>query len=233
MISVVLVEPENAGNIGAVARVMANFDCAKLVLIKSKVNHLSKESLDRAVHAKQILHNASIYSSIEILRKFDYVIGTASDSATYNNISRSPVHPDECAKKLATSSKKTSIAIVFGRETTGLTNKEISLCDYLVTIPTSKKYPSMNLSHAVAVVLYELFKVNGTENITSHFLPASEKEKKVILSLLESAMKKMDFASDSRRNTQILVFKRLIGKSMLSKKEAFALCGFFRKIKQK
>src|SRR3990167_5273384 len=78
MISVVLVEPETAGNIGAVARLMKNFDFRDLVLIHPQCDHLSAEALDRATHAKDILRRAQVEKDISCLEAFDYVIATTA-----------------------------------------------------------------------------------------------------------------------------------------------------------
>ena len=156
MFTVVLVRPQVAGNIGAIARVMANFDMTRLVLVASECDHLSKEAQDRAKHAKRILLRARV-EPLTVLDSFDYVIGTTAQIGTEFNIPRSPVMLKDAARSV---DKRTNIAIVFGSEGTGLTNDEIALCDYVVKISTSKKYPALNVSHAVAIVLYELFAAN-------------------------------------------------------------------------
>ena len=119
--------------------------------------------------------------------------------------------------------------MIFGRESNGLTNKEVEECDFVVAIPSSKKYSALNLSHAVAILLYELAK--SKEHISSHIVFASKAEKDQLMKLLKIALKKMEFTTPEKRQTQVKVWKRMLGKSFVTKREAYALMGFFKKIK--
>jgi tRNA/rRNA methyltransferase len=120
-----------------------------------------------------------------------------------------------------------------GREGSGLTNEELELMDFTVTIPTSKKYGTMNVSHATTIVLYEIFKKISEENIVSHINPISEPEKKQLFKLLDDSMDKMNFLNEDKKDTQRIVWKKMINKSFLSKREAYALMGFLKKINKK
>jgi len=222
MISVVLVEPRNSGNVGAVARVMANFGFSDLILVNPKCNHLSQTARNRAKWANNVLSKAKIVKSLSSIKST--LVATTAKIGTDYNIPRSPITPEKLSKII-----KKDAAIVFGRESTGLTNKEVQQCDFVVAIPTSRKYPVMNLSHAVGIVLYELAKKK--ENVSSHIIFASEADKKQLMKMLNKALNKMDFATKEKKQTQVKVWKRMIGKSFLTKREAFALMGFLRKIK--
>jgi TrmH family RNA methyltransferase len=223
MISVVLVEPKNSGNVGAVARSMANFGFEKLILVNPKCNHLSQTARNRAKWAQDVLKKAKIVNSLSSIKST--LVATTGKIGTDYNIPRSPISPEKLSNIV---NKKKNIALIFGRENSGLNNEEISKCNFVVTIPTSKKYSVMNLSHAVAVILYELSKTK--ENIASHIIFASEQDKKQLMKMLNKALNKMDFATKEKKQTQITVWKRMIGKSFLTKREAFALMGFFRKL---
>ena len=227
MVSIVLVGPETPGNIGAVARSMKNFDLKELVLVAPKCDHLSKESLERASHAKDILKKAKIMN-FKDLDRFDYKIATTAILGTDYNIPRSPLSPEELGKLIA---KKSRTALLIGRESHGLTNKEIGSCDFVVTIPSSKKYPTINVSHAAAILFYELFKSSGKETTTSHFKPASGKDKETILKSFDKLFDKIEFATPDKKQTQKKVWKRIIGKSFLTKREAFAVLGLLRKLR--
>ena len=225
MIHLVLVKPETPGNIGAVARAMANFGFSKLVLVNPKCEHLSKEALDRAKHAKSILKNAKV---IKELKGFDYYVATTSQLGTDYNIPRSPVSPEDLGTLLKGKQKK-NIALVFGPEGAGLSNNEIQKCDFVVTIPSSKKYPALNLSHSVAIILYEIQK-NAKGKVSEHIIPISSKEKTQLLKIIDKVLDNMKFATPSKKRTPKIVWKRLIGKGFLTKREAYALMGFFKKI---
>jgi TrmH family RNA methyltransferase len=229
MISVVLIEPETAGNIGAIARIMRNFEFSELVLINPKCNHLSKEALDRSTHAKSILKKAKI-KKINHLKTYDYLIGTTAKLGTDYNIPRSPITPEQLADKLSKINKKLNIGLLIGREGTGLNNKEISMCDFIVTIPSSIKYPTMNVSHATSIILYEIFKKQPKEKSNEHIIPATNKEKQVIMGYFNKVLNSVKFSTKEKKQTQKTVWKRIFGKAFLTKREAFAVIGFLKKI---
>lgn len=231
MISIILIESQNPGNIGAVARVMKNFDFKELIIINPTCNPLSKEARNRAKFANEILKKAKIVKSFSYLNKFDYIIGTTARLGTDYNIPRVPITPEQLAGKVLEISRKTKIALVLGRETVGLKNEEIAKCDFIVTIPTSKKYPVMNISHALSVLLYELYKKSGENKITDFAAPISANEKKQIMKMINQILKNKEFATEYKRETQRKVWKRIIGKSFMTRREAYALMGFLRKIK--
>jgi TrmH family RNA methyltransferase len=227
-IYIIAQEFKTPGNCGALARVMKNFNCNNLVFLNPKCDYLSKEALDRSTHAKNILKKAKTMKSFKELKKnFDYIIGTTAMIGTDYNILRSPLYPKDLAKKIT----KKKFAIIIGREGEGLNNEEVMQCDFTISIPTSKKYPVMNVSHAASIILYEIFNLSKEEKISDNIPSASGKDKEVLLSLIGKSIKKMEFQDDYRRNTQTRVWKRVIGKASLTKREVFALCGFFKKIK--
>lgn len=230
MISVLLVEPGKPGNIGAVARVMANFGFKDLILANPKCDHLSKEAVDRASHAKSILSKAKV-ADFSALNRFDYLIGTTSRLGTDYNIPRSPVSPRQVAERLSSMSRKTKIAILFGRESSGLKNEEIRKCDFIVAIPTSRDYPAMNISHSVAVILYEIYSATGKERIDGNFNPITSAEKGQIIRMINSILDLMQFSTKQKKETQVKLWKRLVGKSFMTRREAYALMGFLRKIR--
>ena len=225
MITIILVEPITPGNIGAVARVMKNFGFEKLVLVNPKCNHLSQEAIDRASHAKDVIKNAIVVKKIP---KMDYLVATTGKLGTDFNLKRSPLSPKELSDKVK-SFRKVSIGLVFGREDSGLTNEEILKCDFTVTINTKKKYPVMNLSHAVAIILYELCE-NNNNNKINNITPIGLKEKEELQKLIFKTLDSMQFSDAHKKETQKMLWKRIIGKSMLTKREFMALMGYFRKI---
>lgn len=167
-ISIVLIGSENAGNIGAVARVMKNFGLSNLILINPLADPQSNTAFGFAMHAKDVLQNAEIYSIPSIssndmyhqyldekLKSFNVVIGTTAKGITYKNIHRMPVFLTEFS--INQFSQQDRIALVFGRESTGLTNEELQHMDFLLRIPTDDIYPTLNLSHAVGIILSHFF----------------------------------------------------------------------------
>lgn len=231
MISLIVIEPEKPENLGNIARVMKNFDCTRLLLINPQCNHLDDAAWRPAKHARDVLKQA-IVGDKKLLDGFDYLIATTATLGTDYNIPRSPITPRMLADILPMSSKL-KIGLLIGREGIGLTNEEIAMADFLVTIPTSKDYAALNVSHAVAILLYELYQKHGKRKIDRHFTYATETEKQQTLKLLDKVLDTMHFTMPTRRETQVKVWKRMLGKSFLTRREAYALMGFFKKILDK
>ena len=225
MIDVVLLEIENPGNLGAIARSMKNFDFKNLVLINPKCE-VTQETKNRAKRAQEILDNIKI-KTIKELKEYDYIIGTTSAIGKDYNIPRVPITPEQLSEKI---DENKNIALLIGRESHGLNNEEIEMCDFVVSIPTSKNYDSMNISHAVTIILYELHKKLGKNKINEHINAISKEEKEQIMRMLNEILDKMIFRTEQERETQIKVWKKIVAKSFMSKREAFALMGFLRKI---
>ena len=219
MITVILVKPETAGNVGAVARVMANFDLTKLVLVNPQCDHLSQEARNRAKHAQEILQKAIVTRRIP---RMDYLVATTAIAGTTFN-PRSPLTPSQLAQKMPI---KGNIGLLIGPEGDGLSIKDILRADFVVTIPSSKKYPTLNISHACAILFYELF--NKAGNIHE---VASGKEKEILFGYIKKTIAKMKFPTKEKKETQYIVWKRLLGKSFLTKREAFVLMGYFKKLR--
>lgn len=228
MISVVLVEPENPGNIGAVSRAMKNFGFHKLILVNPKCDHLSEEARRRAKHSLDILKSSEVINFLEEL-KADYKVATTSKLGSDYNVARTPLTPKIFAEKLDDiHSAKVHVSIIFGRESSGLTNDEIDMADFLVSIP-SDKYSALNLSHAVSIVLYETYQSKNRRKTEKRFTPITRKEIDTLQDAISSLQDKQGF-SEQKRELHRKIWKRIITKSMMTRREAFSLLGFFRKL---
>ena len=231
MVEIILLEPTKQQNLGAIARIMKNFDFENLVLIAPKCK-IGKSARKVAKHANNILDKAKI-KDFSYLKKLDYLIGTTAILGTDYNIPRNAISIGQFSNKMQKTFKNLEnkkIGILIGREGIGLKNDEINMCDILVTIPASKKYPTMNISHAVSIILYELFKNSGNEKSNSHINFANKDEKEIIVKYFNKALDKMEFSTKEKKETQKIVWKRVVGKAMLTKREAFAVMGFLRKL---
>lgn len=202
---------------------MANFDFKNLYLINPC--KLDDECYTRAMHANHILDNAKIYKSFnEAIKNLDYLIATSSIvSKNDKKHLRNPIFLREASEKIFEINGK--VGIVFGREDYGLYNEEIAECDIMVKIPTSEDYKSLNLSHAVALFLYELY-VNKTIEKEKRIIDKNEKEKlQEFFSLL---LKEIDYPEHKKENTEIM-FRRIMGRAMPSKWEFHTLMGVLSK----
>ncbi len=225
MFTVILVEPSVEGNIGAVSRVMANFGYTELMLVRPKCDHLSEEALGRSKHARDILKKAKV---VDALPEDMILVGTTSALGKDFNIQRTPVTPKQLVTLIG--KKKTNIGLVFGPEGPGLSNKELGECAFTVTIPTHKEYHSMNLSHSVAIILYELYDAFGKDKVNGHMLPPDAAQNKQALKMVEEALQKLHFRSEEKRGVQRLVWHKIIGRLFLTTRELSAVMGFLRKI---
>lgn len=161
-IKIVLVETSHPGNIGAVARAMKNMCLSQLTLVSPKI-FPSAEATSRAAGADNILMSATVCDNLaDALQDCSIVIGASARSRT---ISWPELAPRECVNFLQTLPDTTQVAIVFGRENSGLKNHELDLCHYLLRIPCNSEFSSLNLAAAVQVVGYELFLAFGHQEL--------------------------------------------------------------------
>ena len=152
-IRVVLVQPTHPGNIGAAARAMANMGVAELVLVQPR-DFPSPEATARAAGADHILDNAVVVDDLDqAIADCALVIGASARSRT---IQWPQLPPAKAMKKAAQTARHARVALLFGRESRGLTNLELERCHYLVRIPVDPAFPSLNIAAAVMVLLYEL-----------------------------------------------------------------------------
>jgi tRNA/rRNA methyltransferase len=152
--AVVLVQPQEGGNIGAVARAMVNMGLSRLLLV-NPANHMGSEAERMSVGGRGLLERAEIFTSLErAVADFDFVVGTTRREGS---IRQGRVTPREAAAEIAARGGGGRTAMVFGRERSGLTNREVDLCHRLVTIPAAAENRSLNLAQAVLVLAYEIF----------------------------------------------------------------------------
>ena len=157
-IKIVLVEPAGTINVGSVARLCENFNINELRLVSPKCDYLAKESKKMAVRGINILEEAKIYKDLNsALSDCSRIIATCGRK-DHGEI---PLYSNKDALRWALESEREeTIAIVFGREDRGLSNEELLKANKVISLNTSDNYPSLNLSHAVAIVLHQLDQFN-------------------------------------------------------------------------
>jgi len=238
-LSIVLINVESSGNVGSIARVMKNFGFHKLILFNPKENPKSNYAHGFAMHAKEILENAEvIYSNDKdniqeedkvlkkFLQKFDLVIGTRAKRSVRKKLKRIPIFLNELDFTLFT--KNSKVALVFGRESTGLTNNEIKLMDFLIRIPADNDYPTLNISHAVGIILYTFY-LNMHQISRQEISPASKAERELLLKQISHTINNIPM-QEFRTERTLQSFKNFLGRSFLSEKESSYLQHFFQKI---
>lgn len=225
---VIIVEPKYGGNVGAIARAMANFDFRNLYLVKPC--ELDDECYSRAMHAYKIIDNAKIFTAYEkSVKNMDYLVATSSiESKNDKRHLRNALSLEDFSEKIFETDGK--IGLVFGREDYGLFNEEIAACDIMVRIPSSGSYPSFNLSHAVAIVLYSLYIKKNSETLEHRKIGKVEKQK--LYSFFKELLNEINYPNHKKENTEIM-FKRLMGRAFPSKWEYHTLMGVFSRALEK
>lgn len=241
--SIILVQPEHAGNIGSIARIMKNFDFNNLVIfnpIEDKQKIFSHETHGFAMHGRDILESSEIvivkqeehlqYFK-EYMTKFDLVVATTAKGKHYRNIKRLALFPDDL--NLPISKSKLKVAILFGKESRGLTNEELDFADILLRIPTGDIYPTLNISHACAIILYEIFKKTHSVKLGRGINPVllADKNDRILLYELISEIINILKIRTHRKERVLLSFKNIFERSLISRKELSLMFGVLSKIK--
>lgn len=151
-ISIILVHPQMGENIGACARAMKNFGISDLRIVNPRDGWPNQKAKYMSVGAVDLIDKAKIYNSVSTsIADLEYVYAS---TASVRDMNKNYVLSRNIKHDLPSAS---SIGIMFGRESSGLTNSEISLANKIITIDTDVNFSSLNIAHSVAVVCYELF----------------------------------------------------------------------------
>ena len=228
-IRIVLVETSHPGNIGAAARALKNMGFDDLRLVgRGPLN--DREAVKMAVHADDLLASATVYPDLAAaLADCSLAVGTTSRRGGYRSRA-TPLRP--AAAELDALAASNKIAIVFGREDRGLTNRELKLCHRLITIPTAPEYPSLNLAQAVMVVAYELMMAASAAveyGRAPEFVAASVSDP--MLERLAEALVAIGFIPDDNPEHIMLAIREIFGRSGLTAREVEILNGMARQMR--
>ena len=208
---------------------MANFGLKNLVLINPPT--LTNEAYYQATHGKYIVENAKIYPSLDEFyqsQRIDFKVASTGVAGGSYNLARIPLRPEELGEAMNVSN---NIAILFGREGDGLTNKEIEDCDICVSIPTDPTYPIMNISHAAAIIFYELFK-NKHEFSVEGLNESTPLEKEYLTKDMNDLIDLLDIPEHKKKNGK-KTFNNIISRSFITGREVHTLKGILRRLKNK
>jgi len=236
-IRIVLVETSHPGNIGAAARAMKNMgldgDAATLYLVRP--HHFpSEDATVRASGAIDVLENAMMCDTLdEALAGTTLVFGA---SARTRSLPWPILPPRACAEKISLEPDDSEVALVFGRENSGLTNEELERCNTLLHIPTNPNFSSLNLGAAVQVVAYEVMLACAEEDITqpksverdSPLASADEIER--LFGHLEKTLVSIDFLDPQNPRQMMRRLRRLINRVELEQVEMNILRGILTSV---
>ena len=232
-VSIVLVGTTHPGNIGAVARAMKTMSQKNLRLV-NPLHFPSAEASARAAGADDILAKCKQFSTLEeAIKDCDLVIGT---SARIRGIPWPMILPHECAKKIFEETNS-SVAIVFGRESSGLSNNELQLCNMVLKIPTNSEFNSLNLAAAVQIICYEIYLVasdiNADEYKKDNLAFISQEKMEKFYTHLEECFIQVGFHDISNPKKLMHRIRRLFNRTQLYESEWKILRGFISKIQEK
>jgi tRNA/rRNA methyltransferase len=229
---VILVKPKGPINIGSVARTMMNFGFSRLRLVSPAKNYLSLPVKKMALTAFTVVEKASVFDDLKsALADVQVAFGTTRRFGKYRKYFFTP---DKAAEKILELSKDVSCALVMGPEDTGLETKDLDLCQHFITIPTHDAYPSMNLSHALSVLLYEIFsgqeqimaisRIQGKRNL------ANIDEMEHMYEHMQDTLLSIGFLDPQSPDHLLRVFRRIFGSTGLSSRDVRIIRGLMSRI---
>jgi len=230
----ILVKPQLGENIGACARSLKNFGFSKLHIVSPKQSWPNNKAKITSVGAYDIIKKAKIYSNTyDALNDFNLII---SLSARKRDINKKHISIDKFLK-IIKSKKNSKIGLMFGSEASGLSNDDLSLSNFVLQIPTSKKFKSLNLSHSLTVVCYEIFKLinfkkfqKDTKNIK---ISSKRNITSLVLHLKKLLEKKGFFIPNEKKHSMLMNINNLIYRLEPSDKEVRILASIISSLGKK
>ena len=234
-ITVVLVEPENPGNIGSVCRAMKNMGFERLILVNPCDYKTTEEASNLAWSAKDVLHKAAVVTSLQDALSGHHYCVAFSRRLGKEKTSVS-ILPDE-APRIAEISACASVCLVFGRESKGLSNDEARLCHTVCEIPSSKAFASLNLSQAVMTVCYELYSRFGHKEKRHHgkLDLAPHEEVELMFSHITEVLSLIGYSKKGDKDLPSHIMKnlrRMTGRSMLEKGDVDTIRGICSQVQK-
>ena len=231
-IRIVLVKTWHSGNIGATARAMKNMGLSQLFLV-DPVDFPSAEATARAGQATDILNDATVVATLaDAIADCSLVVAT---SARDRSIGLPALCAEDCAKKAVQEAKASKVAIVFGRERTGLLNEEIQQCHFQLNIAANPEYPVLNISQAVQLVCYEIFKAGQTLDMTSEQTTEPyplHAELALLQAHLKETAQQTGFLNPQHEGHTLAHFNALLRRARLTKKELSIFRGFLSAVQR-
>jgi len=224
---IILVHPRGSGNIGSVARAMKNVDAGELAIV-GKARTRSFWARAMAVHGREILADAKSYETLrDAIADSTLVVGTTCRAGLYRSHSQTP---KEVAPTVVDALEKGKVALIFGPEDHGLSNKDLEHCQLLLTIPTHPDYPSLNVAQAAMICLYELYLASLTDQENADIKRADAEQIERLFDIMRNSLLKIGFLDSENPEHMLLAFRRIFGRAGLEEKDVRILTGMFRQI---
>ena len=231
---IILIKPQLGENIGAVARSMKNFGFNKLNIVSPKFifpNHKTKVT---SVGAVDIINKTKVFDKTEdALKEFNLVI---SLSARRRDINKKHITIKDFSNILK-NTKNSKVGLMFGPEASGLSNIDLSFSNYILQIPTYKKFRSLNLSHSVTLVCYEIFKIYKKKLFSKNGKELTVSSKSKISSLTNHLVKQLEtknfFTPNEKKRSMIMNINNLIYRLQPNDKELRILASIISSLTKK
>lgn len=225
----VLVEPSHPGNIGGAARALKTMGLSQLAVVNPQ-RFPDPQAEWRAAGAQDVLQAVQVFHSVEdAIADCHWVVGTSTRS---RRIPWPLKAADAVAADILAQPLETRVAVLFGRETNGLSNDELQLCHCHLQIPANPDYPSLNLAMAVQVVCYELFKQAGSVTPAAAWdhPPASAAELQGFMTHLEAVLVRAGFLNPRNPGQTMTRLRRLFTRAGMDEKEVQMLRGVLKEL---
>jgi tRNA/rRNA methyltransferase len=226
-VAIVLKGPKYPGNVGSSARCAMNMGIGRLIVVGSR--DLDDEAVRQmATHeSKKIVAAIEHYDELgEALAGFSWVVGSTARQGS----GRGPVvHPRRMAESVVPITQKNRVALLFGPEDTGLTNEDLGYCQTVVTIPTAE-FKSLNLSHAVMVLSYELYVASLEEETKATPKLATSREMEGMYGQLKQTLQAIGFLNPENPDYWMMHIRRFFARTTLQAREIKILRGICRQI---
>jgi tRNA/rRNA methyltransferase len=227
-VAVVLIRPKFSGNVGSVARCAKNTGIGKLIVVGGEPLD-REEVLQRSTHAAaDLVDGMERHERLEeAVAGFTWLVGTTARRGS----ARGPgVTPRDMARQMTDLSRNNRIALLFGPEDKGLSNEELRLCQTIVNIPTSEDFRSLNLSHAVMILCYELFLASVPSPAVFRPRLASSAELEGMYGHLRDVLTRIGFINRQNPEYWMLHLRRLFSRVQLQAREVKIVRGICRQI---
>jgi tRNA/rRNA methyltransferase len=230
----ILVKPQLGENIGACARSMKNFGFSKLHIVSPKINFPNHKAKATSVGAFDIINKAKVFNDTnEAISNFDIVI---SLSARKRDINKRHISLEEFGN-LIKKKNNSNFGLMFGPEASGLSNQDLSFSNYILQIPTSLKFKSLNLSHSVTIICYEIFKIFNKNLLKNKKLKIKIAPKSKINSLIKHLVGLLEnkdfFTPKEKKQSMLLNINNLIYRLEPNDKELRILASIISTLSKK
>lgn len=227
-ISIVLYKPKYAGNVGSIARVAKNMGIGNIIVVGAA--DLDREEMERrSTHlALDMVEQITYYDEIgEALADFQHIVGTTARLGK----GRGPFNtPRKIAESIVNISRKNKVALLFGPEDRGLANDELRYCQTVVTIPSSREFKSLNLSHAVMILCYEIYTASlpATEEVKPKWARSDELEG--MYGQIKTMLSDIGFLNPENPDYWMMHLRRFFARSGLLAREVKIIRGICRQL---